>query len=143
RSDVWDINPEDNNQRNDQLTTNEQPTNNHEQEYIRKNKNNNKDSLRSSFCSEPRKGSAAEPHDIQFSFSEQKFSGISDDDFKNWLVAYPGIDHRQEITRAEEWVKSNASKAKLKKKWRKFLTNCFSKASERAVFTSANLGQRQ
>ena len=55
RSDVWDINSEDNNHRNDQRATTEQPPSNHEQERTRKKKKEKKVNTPPIFLIERRK----------------------------------------------------------------------------------------
>ncbi len=66
---------------------------------------------------------------LNFSNESKKIEGITEEDFQSWKVAYPLIEHRQEITKAEQWLIANPSRAN-KKKWRKFLLTWFSRASE-------------
>lgn len=74
--------------------------------------------------------SSEHPSDFTFS-SSGKFEGITEQDLNAWKTAYPEIDIDREIIRAEEWLKSNPSKAK-KKLWRKFLIGWFSRANDKA-----------
>ena len=68
--------------------------------------------------------------DISFSFENMKFTCIAEADMSSWAIAYPSINLRQEIAKAEEWCKANPDRAKPKKLWRKFLTNWFNKAND-------------
>ena len=77
--------------------------------------------------------SSEQPPEIVFSIQHQEFLGITDKDKENWGKAYPSTDIEQQLQKAEEWCKSEPTKAKLKKKWRKFITNWLSKADEKAM----------
>tara|TARA_R110002126_G_scaffold77229_2_gene192654 strand:- start:3451 stop:4299 length:849 start_codon:yes stop_codon:yes gene_type:complete len=68
--------------------------------------------------------------DFFFSSSSGKFEGITEKDKASWKIAYPAIDMERETIKAEQWLKSNPSKAK-KKLWRKFLVGWFSRANDK------------
>ena len=63
----------------------------------------------------------AETHEISWS-SAGGWKNISEDDIKQWDVAYPNAHVTQQIEAMNQWLISNPSKAK-KKLWRKFVTN--------------------
>lgn len=69
--------------------------------------------------------------DFSFSSSSGKFEGITESDLDEWKAAYPEIDVRREISKAQQWLLSNPSKAR-KKLWRKFLTGWFGRANDKA-----------
>lgn len=68
--------------------------------------------------------------DMQFSHVTKKFEHIKQQDYEQWKLAYPHVDLRREIAKAEEWLKSNPSKAR-KKNWRKFLTTWLDRTNDR------------
>jgi hypothetical protein len=68
---------------------------------------------------------------IFFCFESGLFMGITDADRKSWKIAYPSIDLAKEIHKAQEWIKSNPTKAN-KRLWRKFLTGWLQRASDYA-----------
>lgn len=70
-------------------------------------------------------------HDFVFSHGSGKFEGITDQDMDDWKIAFQHINIEKEILRAEQWLKSNPSKAK-KKLWRKFLVGWFTRTNEKA-----------
>lgn len=69
--------------------------------------------------------------DMQFSSSSGKFEGITQSDLDEWKASYPEIDIPREISKAQQWLLSNPSKAR-KKLWRKFLTGWFTRANDKA-----------
>jgi len=73
---------------------------------------------------------AAEPtkKDLFFSIKEQRFVGITDDDKQKWRIAFPSINLEQELMKAEEWLRANPTKSKLKKKFRDYIRNWLTKA---------------
>ena len=95
-------------------------------EEISKHKNSKKECSSDSQSSSERKTA-----DFVFSSSKRKFVGITDADMQSWKEAYPDIDIVREITRAEQWLLSNPSKAR-KKLWRKFLTGWFDRNNDKA-----------
>jgi len=87
------------------------------------------------------------PTGFYFCLELNEFTGITSLDKARWKEAYPSIDLRKELIKAEEWCRANNSKAKLKKNWRKFVTNWLSKADEksfnRAAYQSTYAPQRK
>jgi len=71
----------------------------------------------------------AEP--LRYSIDDKKFLGIKDEDMAKWKVIYPSIDLTKEITKSEVWLRSNPTKAKLKKLWCKYLTGWLQRAEDR------------
>jgi len=67
---------------------------------------------------------------ISFDFKLGQWDGIEVEDAAAWESAYPAIHVETELFRAAEWVKANP--ANRKSNWRRFLTNWFSRAQERA-----------
>jgi hypothetical protein len=67
---------------------------------------------------------------ISFDFKLGQWNGIEVEDAVAWESAYPAIHVETELFRAAEWVKANP--ANRKSNWRRFLTNWFSRAQERA-----------
>lgn len=59
---------------------------------------------------------------ISFSFESGKFEGITEADLQDWKVAYPNVDVTKQLARMVEWIKSNPSKCKNRKLWRKLIT---------------------
>ncbi len=100
------------------------PKNNKEEE-----KNNNK-KKKEDICSEQSKKTDSKP-DFYFSSSDGVFIGITENDMQQWKIAYPSINLEQQIAKALEWLKSNPTKAKLKKKWRSYLTGWLSRDEEK------------
>lgn len=76
------------------------------------------------------KAPSAAAYKIQFDYSLGQWNGISEDDASAWGSAYPALDIDSELFRAAEWAKANP--ANRKNNWRRFLTNWFSRAQERA-----------
>ena len=68
--------------------------------------------------------------DMHFSSSSGKFEGITQSDHDEWKASYPEIDIPREISKAQQWLLSNPSKAR-KKLWRKFLTGWFARANDK------------
>lgn len=62
--------------------------------------------------------------------SSEGWQGISDADRDAWATAYPACDVRQELARADQWLKANPSKAK-RKAWRRFVTTWLSRTQDR------------
>lgn len=58
------------------------------------------------------------------------WSGISDNDLKQWSEAYPACDLSRQLASMNQWLLSNPSKAK-KKQWRRFITNWLARQQER------------
>jgi hypothetical protein len=73
---------------------------------------------------------AAKKTVISFDFVLGQWDGIEVEDAVAWESAYPAIHIETELYRAAEWVKANP--ANKKSNWRRFLTNWFSRAQERA-----------
>lgn len=71
--------------------------------------------------------------EIQFSFDQGKFTGIEQEDYATWKALYPSCDISQELLRMTEWIKSNPSKGKAKKLWRKFITGWLNRANDQAM----------
>lgn len=90
---------------------------------------NLEEAIASSAPSRKRLEAAAIPK-INFDFTLGQWDGISETDASAWESAYPAIVIDTELYRAAEWVKANP--ANRKSNWRRFLTNWFSRAQERA-----------
>lgn len=73
---------------------------------------------------------AAEIRKIVFDYALGQWEGIEVSDAAAWETAYPALVIETELFRAAEWVKANP--ANRKSNWRRFLTNWFSRAQERA-----------
>lgn len=73
---------------------------------------------------------ASQEDDFHFSKDSKKFENITQLDLNDWSIAYPYIDIRRQIAAAEQWLRSNKSRAN-KKLWRKFLTGWLSRANDR------------
>lgn len=58
------------------------------------------------------------------------WSGISNNDLKQWTEAYPVCDLKRQLASMNQWLLSNPSKAK-KKQWRRFITNWLARQQER------------
>lgn len=71
------------------------------------------------------------PADLYFCLDQKKFIGITSQDKENWKIAYPSVEIDQELMKIEEWLRSEPTKAKLKKKWRKCITGWLSRTDER------------
>ena len=67
---------------------------------------------------------------IDFDWSSYSFKNITENDIKLWQKAYPAIDIEQEINKAASWLAANPKNKK--KNYRRFLTNWFSRAQDRA-----------
>ena len=67
---------------------------------------------------------------INFDYKLGQWDGIEVKDARGWELAYPALDIETELFKAAEWVKANP--ANRKSNWRRFLTNWFSRAQERA-----------
>ncbi len=77
----------------------------------------------------PASQSSKQRFDFSFSLQSKTFEGITEKDISAWKECYPSINIRQEIAKAEEWIKSNPTKSR-KKLWRKFLTGWFQRAND-------------
>lgn len=90
-----------------------------------------------------RKPSSRKPPDkLTFSFKSWQFQGIEDADLEAWKVAYPDVDLRREITKAQEWLKAEPSRAKRKKAWRRFLTGWIGRTQSKIDEQAARNSQR-
>jgi len=81
--------------------------------------------------------------DINYDFIKHDFINITEQDKLSWKKLYPSIDLEIELLKAIEWIKSEPTKAKHKKKWRSFLRNWFSRANERASNKEAFRSMRE
>ena len=61
----------------------------------------------------------------------QDWAGINQGDMDAWAEAYPHVALEREMSRAAQWVIANPAKAQ-KSNWRRFMTNWFSRAEDRA-----------
>lgn len=66
---------------------------------------------------------------ITFSFQSGGFENITSEDILAWSEAYPAVDVQLSIKQAAQWLISNPSK--LKKNYRRFLTNWFARTQEK------------
>ena len=66
---------------------------------------------------------------IEFDYTQRTFQNIQSAQLQKWRQAYPALNIRTEITRAEAWASANP--AKRKSNWERFLTNWFSIAQDR------------
>jgi len=124
-STIYDINPEEGNDRiNDRATTDQRPSND-KQERIRKNKKE-KEEQNVAQSAPPLR---TKKENIFFNFETWQFEGISLEDRKDWSAMYPHIDLDLEIKKASQWLKANPSKSG-KKLWRKYLTGWFGRTNE-------------
>ncbi len=144
---IFDINPKPNNhQLNHQLNqqaTIKQPSSNHEEEGIRKNKKEER--KEKNIASTPNK-SGRKQETIFFSHEKGEFEGITEKDLQSWAIAYPSINLEQHIAKASQWLIANPSKAK-KSRWRQYLTGWFGREQERAetrkLYASQSAGDRR
>ena len=83
-------------------------------------------------CAENKKNLCSQPANkgIEFDFPNSCWRGISSNDIKLWKQAYPAINIEQELSRAAAWLLANPKNRK--KNYRRFLTNWFSRAQDRA-----------
>lgn len=102
---------------------NEKTTKEPEKDQRRTNKEPNKKKEK-----KEKKESHAETQAVAWS-STEGFSGITDQDRKDWQEAYPACDLKIQLARMDQWLKSNPSKAK-KKLWRKFITGWLQRSQE-------------
>ncbi|HEG43274.1 MAG TPA: hypothetical protein ENH94_04410 [Phycisphaerales bacterium] len=63
-----------------------------------------------------------------FLLQEGKFKNITPEDLTQWSEAYPAVDIQLSIKQAAQWLVSNPTK--LKKNYRRFLTNWFMRTQE-------------
>lgn len=103
-------------------------------------KSTHKSSTKENIAQTPRKSPEPRP-DFFFSLESGRFEVIQSNDVTDWEIAYPAIDIRQEVIKAEQWLKANPSKAKAKKAWRRFLIGWFSRANEKAENQAAYRSQ--
>lgn len=89
----------------------------------------NREEQNTESCSAHRAASAKPTDSIWWDPSDG-WTGITDEDRADWVVAYPAVNQAQELAKAEQWLKGNPEKAR-KKKWRAFITRWFGKAQER------------
>jgi hypothetical protein len=122
---IWDINPEEGNDRiNDRATTEQRPSND-KQERRRIDISND-------ISKEEEAQPAAQLRSkdlLIFNFESWKFEGITEQDIAEWKLMYPHIDLQVETLKASQWLKNNPSKSN-KKQWRKYLTGWFGRANE-------------
>lgn len=62
--------------------------------------------------------------------SSEGWQGITDADREAWATAYPACDIRQELAKADQWLKANPTKA-TRKAWRRFVTSWLSRTQDR------------
>jgi hypothetical protein len=67
---------------------------------------------------------------------EDGFDGITEEDFARWAEAYPAVDHKRQIARASEWLRSNPRKAK--RNFEKFLTSWLDREQEKGGNVRSN-----
>lgn len=127
-SEVYNINGKSGNQHSNQQVTNSQPTGNHKQERIRKNKNEKEEEDKNIAqpAAQLRTGDS-----LSFDFDAMKFIGISSEDLHDWKRMYPCIDVDVEILAATHWLRDNPSRSK-KKLWRRYLHGWLKRSNERA-----------
>lgn len=95
------------------------------------------------FCSDVQKlHSEPKKKEVNFNFEKGIFEGIDERDRAKWQKAYPNANIELEISRAEEWLLSNPTKAKQKKLFRKFISTWLSKADAQALMRSARSSQQ-
>jgi hypothetical protein len=121
---IYDINPDDINDRINDRATTEQRLSNDKQERIRsiKNEEENKDYAQS--AKRPRMKDS-----LSFDFTSWKFTGIEEADRTDWIRMYPSIDLEVEILKAAHWLKDNPSKSN-RTLWRRYLTGWLKRNNE-------------
>lgn len=126
---IYDINPEDPNQRKgdrngDRGATEGRPKGD-EQEGIRKDISND--------ISKEEEAQTAKrlrsKDDLTFDFEKWEFNGITEKDLADWKLMYPHIDLTVETLKAAQWLKNNQSKSN-KKSFRKYLTGWYGRAND-------------
>ena len=80
---------------------------------------------------------------ISFSYINQKFEGITENDIKSWKELYNAIDIQLSLKEMEQWVLANPTKAKNKKLWRKFIINWLRQANDKSVNRTAYQQMKQ
>lgn len=134
KSDIWDINPEVDNQQNPHInphrTPTEPPPNPHEQE---RKKNDKKEERKEEYFAQTTLSLRSKVPEISFSFDNRSFENISPPDLESWKSLYPALDVSRELKAMAEWCLSNPMKAKSKKKWRSFITNWLSRGNEQKI----------
>lgn len=125
-SDIWDINPEEDNHRTNHCLTTAQPLPNHKQEReeYKEREENNKNIARSD--AQPRS-----KDNLSFDFVSWQFTGITEEEILQWKFMYSHVELSLEIMKAAQWLKSNPSRSK-KKNWRKYLTGWLQRSNETA-----------
>jgi len=74
---------------------------------------------------------STKPAKISFSFKENRFNGISNDQVSKWKKDFPSIDIMKEGEKARQWVVNNPARNKKRKNWNLFFENeWFPRASE-------------
>lgn len=81
--------------------------------------------------------------EIKFSFDTFTFENISEQDMQSWQALYTSIEVKRELMEMIEWIKSNPSKAKAKKLWRKFILGWLQRSNEKSSNRSAYQSSRQ
>ena len=130
-SNVWDINLNTTDDRNDDWpTTDRRPTDDRFQgSYNDKEREEREErEEEESYARLAKRPRISDP--LIFNFDLGSFEGIEANDVAEWKVSYPHIDVAVETIKAANWLKSNPSKSK-KKLWRKYLTGWFGRSNER------------
>ncbi len=84
-----------------------------------------------SLCSDSDKPTPKPKHIDALSWNvDEKFTGITELDRKDWKTAYPACDIDAQLARANQWLIANPTKAH-KKRWRRFITGWLSRSQEK------------
>ena len=75
------------------------------------------------------KGNGKGNSNVQFDFTNRIWTGITEEDLKQWKAAFPAVDIETELKSAAQWAFDNPNKKK--KNWRRFLTNWFCRRQEK------------
>ena len=78
----------------------------------------------------PKRRTRSRPKDAMCWDRDAGWQGITDEDRKTWLTAYPACTLDIELVRAAEWLKANPAKAH-KSNWRKFLVGWLTRSQDR------------
>jgi len=68
-------------------------------------------------------------HSVRFDYENRTLTGLTDQDYTEWIEAFPAVDVRREIKSACQWLVDNPTKRK--KQVRRFLTNWLRRQQER------------
>lgn len=139
-STIYDINPEEDNDRIDDRETTDRRPRDDKQERRRKNKKEEEEEENIAQTASRLRSKDS----FFFDFEKFEFQGITEKQMADWALMYPHIDLKVETLKAAQWLKNNPSKSH-KKNWGKYLTGWFGRSNEsienKKAFKEASKGQ--